>query len=160
MLALSFTMLTLGVVAGLALLLGAVGLYGVLSYRGRRADAGDRRADGPGATAGAVRRMVVAQGARVVLVGATIGIIVALASTGPRKSALRGETGGPDRVRGDVGDDGRDRRARELHPGAAREPGGPDRIAARRPDLLPWVMRTILLGVPCTTPRTPGRQER
>ena len=28
----SFTMLTLGIAAGIALLLGAIGLYGVLSY--------------------------------------------------------------------------------------------------------------------------------
>ena len=46
MVQLSFTMLTLGVVSALAMILGALGLYGVLSYVRRRADAGDRRADG------------------------------------------------------------------------------------------------------------------
>ncbi|MDF2772591.1 MAG: transporter permease [Geminicoccaceae bacterium] len=81
MLQLSFTMLTLGVVAGIALLLGAIGLYGVLSYvvAQRTREIGVRMA--LGATASAVRRMVVSQGARVVLVGIAIGITVALAST-------------------------------------------------------------------------------
>ena len=46
MVQLSFTMLTLGVVSALAMILGAVGLYGVLVVRRRRADAGDRRAHG------------------------------------------------------------------------------------------------------------------
>ena len=81
MLQLSFTMLTLGVVAGLALLLGAIGLYGVLSYvvAERTREIGVRMA--LGATASAVRRMVVSQGARVVLVGVVVGVAVALAAT-------------------------------------------------------------------------------
>jgi len=81
MIQLSFTMLTLGVVSGLALILGAVGLYGVLSYvvAQRTREIGVRMA--LGATAGAVRRQVVSQGARVVLVGVVIGIIAAVAST-------------------------------------------------------------------------------
>jgi predicted permease len=81
MLQLSFTMLTLGVVSGLALLLGAIGLYGVLSYvvAERTREIGVRMA--LGATAAAVRRMVVAQGARVVFVGVIIGIVVAYQST-------------------------------------------------------------------------------
>ena len=78
---LSFTMMTLGAVSGLALLLGAIGLYGVLSYvvAARTREIGVRMA--LGATTGAVRRMVVSQGARVVLVGVAIGIGVALVST-------------------------------------------------------------------------------
>jgi hypothetical protein len=81
MLQLSFTMLTLGVVAGLALLLGAIGLYGVLSYvvAERTREIGVRMA--LGATASAVRRMVVSQGTRVVIVGVVIGVAVALAAT-------------------------------------------------------------------------------
>jgi putative ABC transport system permease protein len=77
---LSFTMLTLGVVSGLALILGAVGLYGVLSYvvAERTREIGVRMA--LGATAGTVRRMVVTQGAKVVLIGVAIGIGTALAS--------------------------------------------------------------------------------
>jgi predicted permease len=87
---LSFTMLTLGVVAGLALLLGAIGLYGVLSYvvAERTREIGVRMA--LGATASAVRRMVVSQGARVVVLGAVIGVAVALASTRVLGSLLFG----------------------------------------------------------------------
>jgi putative ABC transport system permease protein len=83
---LSFTMLTLGVVASLALILGVVGLYGVLSYivAERTREIGVRMA--LGAEAAQVRRMVVAQGARVVAAGALMGIGVALAAT----RALRG----------------------------------------------------------------------
>jgi ABC-type lipoprotein release transport system permease subunit len=90
MLQLSFTMLTLGVVAGLALLLGAIGLYGVLSYvvAERTREIGVRMA--LGATASAVRRMVVSQGARVVLVGVIIGVVVAVASTRLLGSLLYG----------------------------------------------------------------------
>ena len=81
MIQLSFTMLTLGVVSALALMLGAIGLYGVLSYvvAGRTREIGVRMA--LGATAGVVRRQVVAQGTKVVLVGVAIGVVVALATT-------------------------------------------------------------------------------
>ena len=81
MVQLSFTMLTLGVVSALAMILGAVGLYGVLSYvvAERTREIGVRMA--LGATAGAVRRMVVSQGAKVVLVGTVVGVAAALAST-------------------------------------------------------------------------------
>src|SRR5688572_6402654 len=78
---LSFTMLTLGVVSALALILGAVGLYGVLAYivAERTREIGVRMA--LGATPGGVRRMVVTQGAKVVLVGVVIGVGVAVLST-------------------------------------------------------------------------------
>lgn len=81
MVELSFTMLTLGVLSALAMILGAVGLYGVLAYvvAERTREIGVRMA--LGATAGAVRRMVVSQGAKVVLVGTVVGIAAALAST-------------------------------------------------------------------------------
>ncbi|MFN2316796.1 MAG: ABC transporter permease [Gemmatimonadales bacterium] len=81
MVQLSFTMLTLGVVSALALILGAVGLYGVLSYvvAERTREIGVRMA--LGATASAVRRQVVSQGTKVVLVGVVIGLAVALAAT-------------------------------------------------------------------------------
>ncbi len=83
-------MLTLGVVSGLALILGAVGLYGVLSYvvAERRGRSGVRMA--LGASAGEVRRMVVVQGARVVLVGAAIGTVAALLSARTLKTLLFG----------------------------------------------------------------------
>jgi putative ABC transport system permease protein len=81
MIQLSFTMLTLGVVATLALILGAIGLYGVLSYvvAQRTREIGVRMA--LGASAAAVRRQVVSQGTSVVLIGVAIGVAVALAST-------------------------------------------------------------------------------
>jgi predicted permease len=81
MVQLSFTMLTLGVVSALALILGAVGLYGVLSYvvTQRRREIGVRMA--LGATAGVVRREVVSQGTKVVLVGVVIGLATAVGTT-------------------------------------------------------------------------------
>ena len=81
MIQLSFTTLTLGVVSALALILGAVGLYGVLSYvvAQRTREIGVRMA--LGATASAVRRQVVSQGTSVVIVGVVIGIGAAFAST-------------------------------------------------------------------------------
>jgi predicted permease len=81
MIPLTFTMMTLGVVALLALTLGTVGLYGVLSYvvAERTREIGVRMA--LGARAGQVLRMVVVQGVRVVGVGVAIGTLVALACT-------------------------------------------------------------------------------
>jgi predicted permease len=81
MIQLSFTMLTLGVISILALILGAIGLYGVLSYvvTERTREIGVRMA--LGATAATVRRQVVTQGTRVVLVGVVIGIAAAVAAT-------------------------------------------------------------------------------
>ena len=81
MIQLSFTMLTLGVLSALALILGVVGLYAVLSYvvAQRTREIGVRMA--LGATAGAVRRQVVSRGVAVVGVGVLIGVGVAVAST-------------------------------------------------------------------------------
>ena len=63
------------------MILAAIGLYGVLSYvvAERTREIGVRMA--LGATAGAVRRLVVSQGAKVVLVGTVVGVAAALAST-------------------------------------------------------------------------------
>ena len=81
MVQLSFTMLTLGIVAALALLLGAVGLYGVLSYivAERTREIGVRMALGQ--TAASVQRMVVKQGTRIVAAGVVAGVLVALGAT-------------------------------------------------------------------------------
>jgi hypothetical protein len=75
---LSFTMLTLGVAATLALLLGAIGIYGTLSYvvSQRTREIGIRMA--LGAQAAQVRRMVVAQGAMVAGIGVAVGMAGAL----------------------------------------------------------------------------------
>ena len=90
MVALSFTMMTLAIAAALALALGAIGLYGVLSYvvNERRREIGVRMA--LGAHAGAVRRMVVRQGARVVGLGIGIGLVVAYFATRALSSMLYG----------------------------------------------------------------------
>jgi len=87
---LTFTMLTLAVVSGLALILGAVGLYGVLSYvvAERTREIGVRMA--LGATAQSVRRMVALQGVRVVGAGVLIGVVVALVTTRALGSLLYG----------------------------------------------------------------------
>ena len=75
---LSFTMLTLFTAAALALALGAIGIYGTISYvvSRRTREIGVRMA--LGATAANVRRMVVTQGGRVALVGVAIGLVVAV----------------------------------------------------------------------------------
>ncbi len=86
MINLSFTTLTLGIISALALLLGTVGQYGVLSYvvAERTREIGVRMA--LGAEAKRVLGMVVAQGGRVVLAGIAIGILAAVAAT----RAIRG----------------------------------------------------------------------
>ena len=90
MMQLSFTLLALGIASSLALILGAVGLYGVLSYvvAQRTREIGVRMA--LGAQAGRVRRMVVGQGARVVVIGVAIGVAAALAFTRALGSLLFG----------------------------------------------------------------------
>jgi ABC-type antimicrobial peptide transport system permease subunit len=74
-------MLMVGLAAALALILGAVGLYGVLSYRVTRSarEIGVRMA--LGAQARSVRWMFVRQGGQVALVGVFVGIVAAVALT-------------------------------------------------------------------------------
>ncbi|HEX6316542.1 MAG TPA: ADOP family duplicated permease, partial [Gemmatimonadaceae bacterium] len=78
---LSFTMLMVSMAAVLALVLGAVGLYGVLSYRvTRRAqEIGVRMA--LGAEAKSVLRMFVWEGGRVALAGIVVGTLAAVGLT-------------------------------------------------------------------------------
>jgi len=78
---LSFAMLALGVSAVMALILGAVGLYGVLSYlvSQRTQEIGVRLA--LGAEAFQVRRMVVSQGAKLALIGMLGGLVASAGLT-------------------------------------------------------------------------------
>ena len=78
---LSFTMLMVGIAAVLALVLGAVGLYGVLSYRVTRSarEIGVRMALGQ--EAGSVRWMFVRQGGQVAFLGVIVGVLGAVALT-------------------------------------------------------------------------------
>ena len=87
---LAFTMLTLGVISLLAVILGTVGQYGVLSYivAERTREIGVRMA--LGAQAGRVQRMVVGQGARVLAVGVVVGLAAAAGSTRALRSLLFG----------------------------------------------------------------------
>jgi predicted permease len=72
-----FAMWLLSAFAGLALLLAVVGLYGVMSYTvtQRREELGVRAA--VGATAGSLLRLVIADGLRMALIGAGIGLLLA-----------------------------------------------------------------------------------
>jgi predicted permease len=81
MASLSFTMLMLGLAAALATILGAVGIYGVLSYlvTQRKREIAVRMA--LGAEAPSLRRMVVLRGGRVALTGVVVGALVALGVT-------------------------------------------------------------------------------
>lgn len=87
---LSFTMLSLGLVSAMALILGALGLYGVLSYvvAERTQEIGVRMA--LGAQASGVRWMVVTQGLKVVGIGVAIGLAVAYAASNALGSLLFG----------------------------------------------------------------------
>ena len=84
----SFTMLTLGIAAAVALVLGAVGLYSVLSYAVslRTREIGVRLA--LGAAPSRVLRSVVSRGAAISLVGLVVGAAGAFALTRLLRSML------------------------------------------------------------------------
>jgi ABC-type antimicrobial peptide transport system permease subunit len=83
-------MVMLGIASALALVLGAIGLFGVLSYvvAQRTREIGIRMA--LGAEAARVLRMVVIQGAQLLAVGVIFGIAAAAASTRLLDSLLFG----------------------------------------------------------------------
>jgi predicted permease len=77
----SFTLVMLGIAGAMALVLGVIGIYGVISYMvsQRRREIGIRLA--LGAQRGDVLRMVLRQGAKLALVGVAIGIGAAVGLT-------------------------------------------------------------------------------
>jgi predicted permease len=85
---LSFTMLLIGVAGAMALVLSAVGLYGVISYivGERRGEIGVRMA--LGARAGEVGGMVMLQSVRLASIGVVIGLMGAAAATRVLRSLL------------------------------------------------------------------------
>src|SRR5262252_967775 len=88
----AFTMALIAIAAGVALLLGIVGIYGVMSYivSQRTTEIGVRLA--LGAEPRAVATMILKQGSAVALAGATIGVITALTGSRLIASLLYGVT--------------------------------------------------------------------
>jgi predicted permease len=84
----TFTMLLLGIAAGMALLLSAVGLYGVISYvvGQRTTEMGIRVA--LGAPAAKVRALVIRQAVTVVTIGIVLGLVGAFVFTRALTSLL------------------------------------------------------------------------
>ncbi len=86
----SFTMALLGAASGVALLLGLVGIYGVISYvvSQRTRESGVRMA--PAATGPSVRGMVVRQGLTLAVAGVVLGLLAAGAMSSVMASLLYG----------------------------------------------------------------------
>ncbi len=88
----SFTLVMLGIAGAMALALGIIGIYGVMSYsvsQGQR-EIGIRLA--LGAKGGDVLQMVLSQGTKLTLTGVVIGIFAALALTWLMANLLFGVT--------------------------------------------------------------------
>lgn len=85
-----FALVLIGIFAGVALVLAAVGLYSVLStaVRQRTAEIGVRMAFG--AAHGTIFRMMVVQGLRLSAIGVAAGIVAALVLTGAMRTMLVG----------------------------------------------------------------------
>jgi hypothetical protein len=115
-----FRSLLMSLFAATALLLAAVGIYGVTAYSvaQRTQEIGVRIA--LGATASGVLRLVIGQGGRLASVGIALGLIGAIALTRVLERMLFGVSASDTLTfrRRDAGA-GRRRRARKLHPGLA-----------------------------------------
>jgi predicted permease len=88
----SFTLVMLGIAGAMALALGVIGIYGVISYTvsQRKREIGIRLA--LGAQSGDVVSMVLKQGAKLALVGVCIGVVAALVLARLMTSLLFGVT--------------------------------------------------------------------
>jgi putative ABC transport system permease protein len=88
----SFTLTMLGIAGAMALALGIIGIYGVMSYSvsQRQREIGIRLA--LGAKGADVLQMVLRQGTKLVLMGVTIGVVAALALTRLMANLLFGVT--------------------------------------------------------------------
>ena len=88
----SFTLVMLGIAGAMALALGIIGIYGVMSYTvsQRKREIGIRLA--LGAQSGDVLQMVLKQGTRLAMVGVVIGISAAFALTRLMANLLFGVT--------------------------------------------------------------------
>ena len=88
----SFTLIMLGIAGAMALTLGIIGIYGVMSYSvsERQREIGIRLA--LGAKGGDVLQMVLRQGAKLALLGVVIGIGAALGLTRLMTNVLFGVT--------------------------------------------------------------------
>jgi ABC-type antimicrobial peptide transport system permease subunit len=86
----TFTMILLAIAASVALMLGAIGIYGVISYivSQRTGEIGVRLA--MGAEPRSVAAMILRQGGAVTLTGIVVGLIVALAGSQLIQSLLYG----------------------------------------------------------------------
>lgn len=85
-----YTMILLGIAASVAMLLGAIGIYGVISYvvSQRTREIGVRMALGAGRSE--VSRMIVGQGMRLAVIGVALGVLGALVATRLMASLLFG----------------------------------------------------------------------
>ena len=88
----SFTLVMLAIAGSMALLLGVVGIYGVISYAvsQRRREIGIRAA--LGAQQGELKRMFVRHGLALAGVGVAIGLVAAAGATCPMSTLLYGIT--------------------------------------------------------------------
>ena len=86
----SFSLIMLGIAATVALILGAIGIYGVISYvvSQRTRELGVRLA--LGAEAGDVRRMVLRQGLVLAVTGVAVGLGAAMGLTRLMEALLYG----------------------------------------------------------------------
>ena len=127
-----YTMILLGIASSVALLLGAIGIYGVISYvvSQRTREIGVRMALGAGRSE--VSRMVVGQGMRLAVMGVALGVLGALVATRLMASLLFGvSTTDPTFIATATILLGCHRR-RQLHPGSSRGEPVPGQSLALR----------------------------